>query len=387
MHEVSWQEVEEATGQAGPRGMARLGELFRLLLGLLVVLLLRQGADPGPQPAAPPATAMTMPAALRGSDDLAPHAGMDPESWPSGLRLNEIQVLGTHNSYHVAPWLPLPPWRYSMAPLERQLDGGVRQIELDLHRSPGGGFSVHHLPLFDTRSTCRSFAGCLEQIRGWSERRPGHLPLFVLLELKDEVDGAKFFNAFDAIQRQLLAVWPREQILAPEDVRGPFATMGEALRRRGWPMLDECRGKVIFVLLNRGWHQRVYAKHRRMDGDPLLFTMERPENPDAAFVELDHPLRHLAKIRAAVRRGLIVRTRADVDGVEARANDRRRGAAALASGAQIISTDFPRPARPGRYGFQLPGGWPWRVSPATPPDGWFAPSRNAGLPHLPAWHS
>ena len=46
------------------------------------------------------------------------------------------------------------------------------------------------------------------------------------------------------------------------------------------------------------------------------------------------------EIKAAVAAGYIVRTRADIDTVEARNNDTARREAALASGAQVISTDY-----------------------------------------------
>src|SRR5205807_1526721 len=45
------------------------------------------------------------------------------------LRLNDVQVRGTHNSYHP----PLPP-------PERQLDEGMRQLELDVFGDPSGRF-------------------------------------------------------------------------------------------------------------------------------------------------------------------------------------------------------------------------------------------------------
>ena len=49
------------------------------------------------------------------------------------------------------------------------------------------------------------------------------------------------------------------------------------------------------------------------------------------------------QIPAAVKAGFLVRTRADADTVEARANDTRRRETALASGAQYVSTDYMRP--------------------------------------------
>ena len=59
------------------------------------------------------------------------------------LRLNEIQVVGTHNSYHVQPQEPLftairdynlglsQLWEYTHLPLDQQLEMGLRQFEID----------------------------------------------------------------------------------------------------------------------------------------------------------------------------------------------------------------------------------------------------------------
>src|SRR5215212_8040257 len=50
------------------------------------------------------------------------------------LRLNHIQMKGTHNSYHIAPEGAIDDWRYTHAPLDIQLAAqGVRKVELDTH--------------------------------------------------------------------------------------------------------------------------------------------------------------------------------------------------------------------------------------------------------------
>ncbi|MBV2148956.1 phosphatidylinositol-specific phospholipase C1-like protein [Sphingobium sp. AS12] len=48
----------------------------------------------------------------------------------------------------------------------------------------------------------------------------------------------------------------------------------------------------------------------------------------------------ISEIRDAVRKGYLVSTRADIDTVDARQGTNDRRDAALASGAQIISTDY-----------------------------------------------
>ncbi len=68
--------------------------------------------------------------------------------------------------------------------------------------------------------------------------------------------------------------------------------------------------------------------------------------------------------------GYFVRTRADTDTTEARSGDTTRRDAALASGAQIVSTDYYRPDPRGgkekgwsEYCVQIPGGGAIRINP------------------------
>jgi hypothetical protein len=49
------------------------------------------------------------------------------------------------------------------------------------------------------------------------------------------------------------------------------------------------------------------------------------------------------RFRRRLRQHYLIKTRADADGKEARANDRTRADAALASGAQVVVTDYPVP--------------------------------------------
>lgn len=65
--------------------------------------------------------------------------------------LPAAQVLGSHNSYHLAPPAellaalggladgPLLAWQSSQATLTQQLDAGVRALELDAYWDPQGG--------------------------------------------------------------------------------------------------------------------------------------------------------------------------------------------------------------------------------------------------------
>jgi hypothetical protein len=318
------------------------------------------------------------------------------------VRLNEVQVIGSHNSYHVQPtpelidlYVLFDPnaifWEYTHRPLVEQFEQlGIRQIELDIvvddpqggrYAHPLGpeviGQSIHlpehevpglkviHVPDLDFMTTCTLFVECLAQLRDWSDANPGHLPVLVLVELKDDAPPLAIltqpipFGAaeMDQIDAEIRSVFPEDQILTPDDVRGSRATLREALEKDGWPTLREARGKVLFAMDNGGAKRDLYvAGHPSLAGR-VLFTDSPPGSPEAAFAKRNDPIGQFADIQQLVKDGYIVRTRADADTVEARTGDTTMRDAALASGAQYVSTDYRELGPFGTdYRVELPGG-------------------------------
>lgn len=329
------------------------------------------------------------------------------------LRLNHIQVLGSHNSYHIRPQgrlgnaLPIREWRYTHIPLDQQFETqGVRQIEIDVYADPEGGkyarpggavrlgdpfdvpelnepgFKVLHVQDLDFQSNCWTFKSCMQTVRTWSDAHPGHVPITILIEGKDTVDveipGFVLTTPIpldaaqlDALEAEILAVFPREKLITPDDVRGSRATLREAIETDGWPTLGETRGKILFLLDNGGRIKEAYlAGHPSLRGR-LIFTSSEPPADEAAFVKLNSSKGEFDQIQDYVARGYIVRTRADSDTSEARTGDVSSRDAAIASAAQFVSTDYPvpDPAFGTGYFVQIPGGTPARCNPiSAPPD-------------------
>jgi len=101
----------------------------------------------------------------------------------------------------------------------------------------------------------------------------------------------------------------------------------------------------------------------------MIFTNSEPGDPDAAFVKLNDPFD--SAIGAFVDAGYLVRTRSDADTFEARDNDTGPRDAALASGAQFVSTDYYQPDLDFMTGYfvEIPGGMPARCNPVNAPSG------------------
>ncbi|MFM1905029.1 MAG: hypothetical protein RLZZ440_2929, partial [Planctomycetota bacterium] len=148
-------------------------------------------------------------------------------------------------------------------------------------------------------------------------------------------------EGFDELHRTILDIWPRPRILTPRDVQGDAPSLREAVVGHGWPAVAPHRGKVVFLLDNEGSLRDRYLESSA--DDRLLFVSVDRDHPAAAWMKRNDPERQAEEIRSLVNDGFLVRTRADSGTREARADDRRRRDLAIASGAQLISTDFPEP--------------------------------------------
>src|SRR5260221_9258628 len=86
-------------------------------------------------------------------------------------------------------------------------------------------------------------------------------------------------------------------------------------------------------------------------------------------MKLNGPIEDFSLIQSVVEAGFVVRPRDDVDTVEARSGDTTLRDAALASGAQWISTDYPQPNPAFGTGYQvtIPEGTPGRCNAISAP--------------------
>ncbi len=320
-------------------------------------------------------------------------------------RLNQVQVIGTHNSYHIAPHPELmqliqstskrlaESLDYSHRPLAEQFETlGIRQIELDLFHDPIGGhysnpflrktlktlgknpgpdpnanghleksgLKVLHVQDMDYHSSAPTFKQALAQVRTWSKSRPRHIPLMILVELKDgAIPGlpTKPFvfdkQALDQVDQEIDSIFSHNELFTPDDLRGSYPTLPAAISGRGWPELDKVRGKVMFALDNEGKIRDLYLEgHENLSQRRLFVTAPSEGHPAASFFKINNPDGDFERIQRLVRSGHLVRTRADSDTRQSRTNDPFQRERALASGAQYISTDY-RESRPEFSGYEV----------------------------------
>ncbi len=279
--------------------------------------------------------------------------------------MNHVQMLATHNSYHIRlEPAPISEWDYFFDPIETQLEEqGVRALELDLNYDVETlEYQVFHIPFVDFGTTCLRFDDCLAEIRRFSDAHPGHHPMFVQIELKSEFDDTRLDARLDLIDAQIRAVFAPELLITPDDVRGTHATLREAVTTGGWPTLASARGRTMFAFdCDRELCLR-YARGGNLDGR-VLFVDSVPEDGFAAVMIANGPD---DTARDLVEQGFIVRVFADsaASVLDREGNDLD---AALATGAQIISTDFPVARTDTDYVAAIPGGTPSRCSPVSAP--------------------
>jgi len=307
------------------------------------------------------------------------------------LKLNHMQVLGTHNSYKRWPLTELialldthrAGWArdisYEHRPLAEQLELlNVRQFELDVFADPAGGLyadpagsrlaadadvtrsrdlmqkpglKVLHSQDIDYRSTCLTLILCLQQLKDWSLANPTHLPIMVMIEFKDgtrqnwgpvEYVVPVVFDQTLLLEAdsEIWQVFERSHVITPDDVRGGFATLDQAIIEQGWPTLADSRGKIMFAMDNTGRHREEYLAGAPALESRAMFVSAEPGHPAAGFIKMNNAIADHALIRQYVSRNYLVRTRSDIPTEEARSGDTTRRELALGSGAQYISTDY-----------------------------------------------
>ena len=328
------------------------------------------------------------------------------------LRINKIQVIGSHNSYKKAiePGLyqfleskdslhQLKGIQYEHIAVTDQLNMGLRNLEIDIYAdSKGGkyakpkglelatskepydtegkmmqpGFKILHIPDIDFRTSFLTFEDCLQALKSWSDANPGHIPVFITLEPKDgkmnqygtepETFTAKLFDQVDQVIKTNLGM---NKLITPDMVRGNYNTLEEAVLNDNWPTLAQAKGKFLFILDDSGKKRDLYMLNHPSLKGRMVFANANPGTPEAATLFRNNT--EDKTITDLVKKGYIIRTRADSNTEEARKNDYTHFNDAGKSGAQIITTDYYKPSTffDSAYQIKFKDGDYVRVNPVT----------------------
>jgi hypothetical protein len=292
-------------------------------------------------------------------------AGTDGAFRLPTMTMEALQVAGTHNSYHQAPIIAFDASHaYTHKPLDQQLNGGVRALELDLHLATDGSFDVYHLTVIDPNSSCPKLDTCLSTIATWSASHPRHVPIVLWFELKD-ANGGQPINDLVPVEAALLKAFARERIITPAWLRGNHASPRERIMTAGWPTLDEARGKIMFALITRDARTKAYTHDGTSLEDRVMWVNAAPEEfgqPWAVITkDLDQPDQitraHAGHLLIGVNTCAINQTD---DACTTRLNQ------FVGSGVHLLSDDLPFQISGRNYWERLPGGSPG-CNPVTAP--------------------
>ena len=362
--------------------LSLLGAIVAALLCLFIVILVSSGRDKRnfaqaqenhvaaleasySQPGYAPLSEMVM-------------TGFDVDTAISAdTRLNELRFIGTHNSYKaynpMAEWLMnrlLAPlrlsyaglWSYGFEPLSQQFDKGIRSIELDVMREKNergkkDGFRCAHIPIIDYASNCPDFSLALEEIALWSDHHPEHLPITVLVEVKaSALSGGMLYHPFhidDTLAlEELVTSKLGGRLYTPADMLGEYESFAQLRAADDYPLLSALLGKIIMIY-HYDWRGTTQAY---VDSDPTARSLKMfpstgewmtyadlDPNQDYACFLIDNDSGSEFMEENAEKNNLLVRTRTDAWPWHADEWD----AEAMASGAFILTTDYPPRGVPG----------------------------------------
>ena len=300
------------------------------------------------------------------------------DAFEQGVRINKIAVIGTHNSYQL---LATPQKRalekvrsilssgkkggnrnFEMDTYTEQLEHGVRNLEIDIETVDDNGnvsFIVTHKPITDNVSSAYDFAKGLGEIVMWSDNNPSHMPIYLLIEPKgnvDEINNMKNFSCEYAIELdKIIRDTLGDRLLTPKHMMGEYESLEEMRMADAWPTLEQAAGKII-VLLHPCDVTAEYIKTDTSVSSQAMFPVLRFEDADksyAAFILDNEPEDATKNNKKTVdEKNLMVRTRADnyPDSSE------EKYSCADNCGSHIITTDYPpRTVRPGDHVYDFDG--------------------------------
>lgn len=320
--------------------------------------------------------------------------------YSDSIRLNDLRILASHNSYKKKPDPRVLEFlerfkeklgeandpkqiEYEHVSLTEQLDSfNIRGFELDVNYDPKGGryykrringfvkglkkrskiaelkepgYKLIHITDVDYETNNITFKSALKEINDWSNANPDHLPIFINIEAKgagigDESKLLGFLGfkkslefddiAFFDLDLEITESIDSDKLFTPNDLKGDYDYISQRLAIDGWPTLNSCTGKIIFIL--QGTNSYMYTKYLDAGEDRPMFVYGKLAENSTAFMIRNEPIDNEEKINSLTDI-YIVRTRSDADTHESRNNDYTRWNSALESNAQIISTDYYRP--------------------------------------------
>lgn len=200
------------------------------------------------------------------------------------------------------------------------------------------------------------FALGLKELKMWSDYNEGHLPIIVLVEPKTSgigkfsaMDEEAFKYAFSLMENIL-----GDKLYTPADAIGDYSTFAEMRAANDYPVVRDLTGKFVFLLHESKKKDSFTSLDETLLSQKMFYTAYASSlSKGKSGVYADNVLFVLANEPAetrdtdfAVENNFIVRTRIDLYHIVSA----KRLSTALASGANIMTSDYP-PTASNRYDY------------------------------------
>ena len=152
------------------------------------------------------------------------------------VRYNQIRQKSSRTAYHLDEGIydQLLYWR-------------IRSLEFTLQKrkplKPGLSGNWYIFKKENPSTSVNKLTDVLTVLRGFSEAVPRHEVTTVFLDLRDDFDSDRTPDQLDLLLRAELG----ERLFTPADL-SPQSSDLQAAVATGWPLLEELRGKFVFVL-------------------------------------------------------------------------------------------------------------------------------------------
>lgn len=280
-----------------------------------------------------------------------------------GLKFNELRYTATHNSYQTESideikqlYRKLSELTFGLVAantadfisptLTEQLNSGIYSLELDIEvfdRDGDISFTCMHAPQIQMTTSCYDLELAMKEIKMWSDNNPNHLPVTIIIEPKGlflPMENMQSLNLeYAKVLDEMLERALGDTLFTPADMLRDYESFGEMRAADDWCEVKDMLGKVLILMHECSTTEKYIALDESLKSQ-AMFPMLREEDIErdcASFLLLNDPRESFEEIENAVENKLIVRTRADKF-TEVTAERREK---AFASGAQIISTDYP----------------------------------------------
>ena len=195
-------------------------------------------------------------------------------------RYNEVRQKSSHNSFQKQEALT-----------DQLAYHRIRSLELDLHTGKGINWPVtfqdwyvYHVYDFDSDTTCHRLSDCLDELRSFHDATPDHEVVTVFLDIKDGWETS--VNPAD-LDARIRAHLPDSMVFRPADwiwshCSGETTLQGAA-KNCQWPLLQDLRGKFIFVLTGSTTKLNQYVSYGTMDLARTAFVAHKIDDVDDIF--------------------------------------------------------------------------------------------------------